>query len=186
MVQKTSFNLKTLYSTADISDITTIGIVGASGKYIEVPKADITSDGTFYLSGNYSNKSIVIGVPYEFKATLSTIYIKKQDNSGGTQAMLNGRLQLHEVAINYDATGYFDVTIEHLSGRTYTKSMTGKTLGTLTSTLGKIPSETGTFKVSVHSLNTQCKISMVSKAPLPVAIVGLIWRGNFIQKTKGV
>lgn len=184
--ERTSFNLKTIYSTSDISDITTIGIVDASGKYIEVPKADITSDGTFYLSENYSNKSIVIGVPYEFKATLSTIYIKKQDNSGGTQAMLNGRLQLHEVAINYDATGYFDVTIEHLSGRTYTKSMTGKTLGTLTSTLGKIPSETGTFKVSVHSLNTQCKISIVSKAPLPVAIVGLVWRGNFIQKTKGV
>lgn len=184
--EHTTFNLKTLYSTTDISTMTVIGVVGADGEYREINKSDISSDGSFCLPGDYSNKSIVIGTPYEFKATLSTIFIKKQDNSGGTQAMLNGRLQIHEVAINYDATGYFVVEVEHTSGRKYRKVMTGRTLGTATARLGHIPSETGTFKVSIHALNTQCKISIVSTAPLPLAIVGLVWRGNFIQRTRGV
>ncbi|WP_196599121.1 hypothetical protein, partial [Pectinatus frisingensis] len=68
----------------------------------------------------------------------------------------------------------------------YSKIMTAKTIGTKSVILGNIPYETSTFKVPVHALNTQCTISILSDAPLPLALVGLIWRGVFIQKTRGV
>ncbi|WP_196599028.1 hypothetical protein, partial [Pectinatus frisingensis] len=117
--ERTSFNLKTIYNTTDLSDIKTVDFIAPDGQLLTIEAADIASDGTFSVSGNYSNKNIVLGIPYEFKAVLSTIYVKKQDSSGGTQALLNGRLQLHELSINYDSTGYFKVTVKHTSGKTY-------------------------------------------------------------------
>lgn len=184
ITERTMFNLCEEYNTADTKGFTTVALVASNGLYFEI--TDIPSNGTIYIEGNHINEEFILGIPYLFKVELSTFYIKKQDNNGGIQSLTNGRLQLRRLKVHYSNTGTFIIKVYLPSGKVYSYEMTARTLGKASATLNKLTRDTGTASFPLHTLNTQCKITIESTAPLPVAIIGLQWEGNFIQKTRGV
>lgn len=183
--ERTGFNVFTEYESNDLTGIEKIGVVLPRGQYKEIPKEDIGVDGVFYIEGKYTNETVILGTPYMFKATLGAIYIRKQDQSGGVHAVTTGRLQLRNLHIHYNNTGGFTTEVKLIGGKTYTYRMTARTLGTASSKLGILPSSIDTFRFPVQTLNTNCQISILSDMPLPVAIIGLLWEGSYIQRTKG-
>ena len=184
--ERTRFNILAEYAITNTDFIPCLGVVTASGAYLLVDKADIQSDGYFYLTGNHVGTNVLIGLPYTFKATLSTFYIKKQDSSGGTQALTNGRLQIRKLKVNYSRTGGFIVKVNNAHNKTYTYQMTARNIGTQSAKLGIIQDATGTFTCPIQTINTGCVISIESDLPVALSLVGLIYEGNFIPKTKEV
>lgn len=154
------------------------GIVTADGTFKEV-----SSDGTVVLNGDYEGANIICGIIYKFRIALSTIYVKSEGERG-VQALLEGRLQLRQLWLNYANSGYFKVNVEVFDKDTYEYTHTGRTLGTTASTLGKLMFSTGKFTVPIQSLNTNCKISVESDAPAPLALIGAGWSGNYVRRTK--
>ena len=67
---------------------------------------------------------------------------------------------------------------------TYKYTMTSKLLGH--TVLGNIEFISGTFRVPIQSLNTAYTVWVESTFPLPVSLIGYLWYGNFIAKTRGV
>ena len=178
----TTFDLLKTWNITDTNDIEAVGLVTPEGGYEEIQKADF-KNGTVSILGDYSGQDVVIGVPYEFKASLSPLYMRQATNDGGVKAITNGRLQVRDVRFNYADTGGFKVYVK-THGHTYTYTMTSKILGH--SVLGEIAFVSGTFRVPVQSLNTNYKMWVSSTLPLPVALIGYLWYGNFIAKTRGV
>lgn len=174
---ETTINIKSFYNEIYEPD-RKYGIVTADGTFKEVD-----ADGTVTLNGNYEGKHIICGLIYKFRIALSTIYVKSESERG-TQALLEGRLQLRQLWINYADSGYFVVKVDVLDKDTYEYINTGRTLGTTDSTLGKLMFSTGKFTVPIQSLNTNCKISVESDAPAPVALIGAGWIGNYVRRTK--
>lgn len=174
---ETTINIKSFYNEIYEPD-RKYGVVTADGTFKEVD-----ADGTVTLNGNYGGKHIICGLIYKFRIALSTIYVKSESERG-TQALLEGRLQLRQLWINYADSGYFVVRVDVLDKDTYEYINTGRTLGTTDSTLGKLMFSTGKFTVPIQSLNTNCKISVESDAPAPVALIGAGWIGNYVRRTK--
>ena len=150
---ETLINIKSFYNEIYEPD-RKYGIVTADGTFKEVD-----ADGTVTLNGNYEGKHIICGLIYKFRIALSTIYVKSESERG-TQALLEGRLQLRQLWINYADSGYFVVKVDVFDKDTYEYINTGRTLGTKDSTLGKLMFSTGKFTVPIQSLNTNCKISV--------------------------
>lgn len=174
---ETIINIKSFYNEIYEPD-RKYGIITADGTFKEVD-----ADGIVVLNGNYEGKHIICGLIYKFRIALSTIYVKSESERG-TQALLEGRLQLRQLWINYADSGYFVVKVDVLDKDTYEYINTGRTLGTTDSTLGKLMFSTGKFTVPIQSLNTNCKISIESDAPAPVALIGAGWIGNYVRRTK--
>lgn len=174
---ETLINIKSFYNEIYEPD-RKYGIVTADGTFKEVD-----ADGTVTLNGNYEGKHIICGLIYKFRIALSTIYVKSESERG-TQALLEGRLQLRQLWINYADSGYFVVKVDVFDKDTYEYINTGRNLGTTDSTLGKLMFSTGKFTVPIQSLNTNCKISVESDAPAPVALIGAGWIGNYVRRTK--
>lgn len=174
---ETTINIKSFYNEIYEPD-RKYGIVTADGTFKEVD-----ADGTVTLNGDYSGQQIVCGLIYKFRIALSTLYVKSETERG-TQALLEGRLQLRQLWINYADSGYFVVKVDVFDKDTYEYINTGRTLGTTDSTLGKLMFSTGKFTVPIQSLNTNCKISVESDAPAPVALIGAGWIGNYVRRTK--
>jgi len=174
---ETTINIKSFYNEIYEPD-RKYGIITADGTFKEVD-----ADGIVVLNGNYEGKHIICGLIYKFRIALSTIYVKSESERG-TQALLEGRLQLRQLWINYADSGYFVVKVDVLDKATYEYINTGRTLGTTDSTLGKLMFSTGKFTVPIQSLNTNCKISVESDAPAPVALIGAGWIGNYVRRTK--
>ena len=174
---ETTINIKSFYNEIYEPD-RKYGIVTADGTFKEVD-----ADGTVTLNGNYEGKHIICGLIYKFRIALSPLYVKSETERG-TQALLEGRLQLRQLWINYADSGYFVVKVDVFDKDTYEYINTGRTLGTTDSTLGKLMFSTGKFTVPIQSLNTNCKISVESDAPAPVALIGAGWIGNYVRRTK--
>ena len=114
---------------------------------------------------------------------MSPIYVRQTKQNGSVESMLNGRLQIRDLKINYDTTGGFVVHVEKYKHE-YTYRMTSKDLGEYE--LAEVSWLTGVFRVPVQALNTAYTAWIESDLPLPLSIVGYLWRGNFVQKSRGV
>lgn len=173
----TKINVKNFYNEIYDPD-RKYAVVAADGTFKEV-----STDGTVVLNGNYSGKQIICGLIYTFRMILSTLYVKSVTDSG-VEAMLEGRLQLRQLWINYANSSYFVVKVDVSDKDSYEYVNTGRILGTASSSLDKMMFSTGKFTVPVQSLNTNCRITVETDAPAPVAFIGAGWIGNYVRRTR--
>ena len=103
-----------------------------------------------------------------------------------TSTVLTGRLQIRYVHLNYANTGGFTVKVHYHGGRECKYVMTARNIGLDTATLGRIPEDTGFFKFPIQALNTNVNIDIDSALPLPLSLVGFMWEGSFVARSKGV
>lgn len=177
----------------ELNDETTLNLADIYGETYQEDHqySVVTSEGTYVqaegnivkLIGNYEEQKVIVGLNYLFKAVMSTLMLKKTDE-GRTQAITEGRLQVKYFWVNYSDSGYFKVIVDHIDKATYTYENTARLLGTSSNILNKLPFHTGQFKVPVHSLNTNCRISIESAEPNPLSFVGAGWIGDYYRRTK--
>lgn len=116
-----------------------------------------------------------LGVPYEFKFTYSTFFIK-QSTQTGTDTIPNDRLQLRFLLINYDRTGEFEVIVKAIGKSDKHYKMTARTVGTRSNLVGIHPLETGEFRVPLMGRNIDTAVTVVNNSPLPSAFNTTVWQ----------
>lgn len=185
----------TIPSTAydPMQDITTIDVSVIYGSSYDTDKqySGVANDGTYKQAedgkiiflGDYSNTVVTLGINYLFKIVMSTIMVKQTD-SGNTQALTDGRLQLRQMWFNYSDSGYFKVSVDIANKTTYVYEYTSRLLGTHFNILGEMPFTTGSFRFPIQSKNENCTITLETDTPLPVALVGAGWIANYQRRTR--
>ena len=179
--KSTTFNISREYNIPSTADIPSVGIVFPSGKYQEAK----IEKGRAIISGEYTTENITIGFPYRTHIRLSPIFIRSEKNER-TETNLMGRLQLRYIRLNYADTGGFCITVSYKNGRKCRYLMTARDITNLNSILGKVPRDTGVFKFPVQAQNTDITIDIDSDIPLPLALIGFLWEGSYVARSKGV
>lgn len=126
-----------------------------------------------------------IGVPYEFKFTYSTFFIK-QTSQTGTDTIPNDRLQLRLLHINYDNTGEFEVIVNATGKTPKHYKMTARIVGTPSNQVGIHPLETGEFRVPLMGRNTDTEVTVINTSPLPSAFNTTVWQGLVTYKFRQI
>ena len=183
--QTTTFNIGRIYQNDNMREY---HCVLPNGKCVIVPKDKLirtpgTRETCIVLEGDHRGDTIIVGIPYEFRARLSPIYIRQEDSKGNTRAITNGRLQVRSVDMQYSDTGGFVANVKS-RGHTYTYTVTNRKIGTMV--FGDKALVAGTLRIPVQSENTACSITIVSDFPYPLALIGFLWKGSFVPRTKGV
>lgn len=171
-----SFNPNTLLYTYRIQ-----------GKYIVVDNglSYEIKDGILLSKHNLKGHKGYIGEPYEFKAVLTTIYLKQADNER-TITIPNYRLAVRNLKVLYSKSGEFDVKVDYTGRPSANYKMTARKLGMDNNRITARPISTGEFKVPVHSKNTEVSIELINDTPLPSTFTGLIWEGLMTTRHKFV
>lgn len=183
----TTFNLATEYAIAK-TDISNIAIVLSDGTYQKFSKDDI-KDGKISVLGNHTKGLAILGIPYRFYIKLSPIYIHQQDSNGSSISLLNGRLQLRYLFLNYADTGDFTVYVSDKKDNSknhYEYQMTARILGMQSSKIGSLPSEAGVFKVPIQKLNTNTDIYITSVSTYPVSLINFSFEGTWVERSRRV
>ena len=178
----TTWNIRSAFGYADDAAWidNKVDVVTADGVYH--PDMPI-QNGTITLDGKYDGQSIFVGTPYSFLVEFSTFYIK-QNTNGSVVARTDGRTQLKYINLQYDHSGFFEVSVQQHSGNEYTYRMTSRMMGTESATLGAVQDDTGVFRFPIHAKNDDVDIYVQSTYPLPVALVGLSWECMYTTKTR--
>lgn len=126
-----------------------------------------------------------IGVPYRFKFTYSTFFIK-QTSQTGTDTIPNDRLQLRFLHINYDNTGEFEVIVNATGKTPKHYKRTARIVGTPSNQVGIHPLETGEFRVPLMGRNTDTEVTVINTSPLPSAFNTTVWQGLVTYKFRQI
>ena len=180
--QQTTFDIRSAYGFKDDTPFKNVGVVDSVGQFY---LNQIVTDGKITLYGDYSNKYIVVGTQYAFKAVFTPFYLKS-NNNGSVTAQTTGRTQIRYLEMHYSHSGYFEVHVALKGGQEYVYKMTGSTLGDYDTILGDVRDVTGKFNVPVHAQNTDATIYLYSDMPVPMAITGMTWLSNYLNRAKEV
>lgn len=151
----------------------------------------VTEDGILFESDTTTLKllkgdsvdfghKVIVGVPYTFEITLSTIYLKQKDPQGSTVSSPDYRLMLRTVFFDYAESGYMKVIVNDK----YQYILTNKRASLYK--LGTSGFGTGTFKVPVRKRNVDTVIKVINDTPLPLSLIGGGYEANYTARFRNV
>jgi hypothetical protein len=131
------------------------------------------------LKGNHTAYSVEIGIEYEARVRLSELFYRAKD------ASVSGvRLQLRDMVVQYDRTGFFEVEVTPLSRETYTYTMSGNKLGLSQLVIGTEEVESGSFKFPIMAKSDEVTIDLVNRTHLPCVFQTAEWQGQVMAQSR--
>lgn len=122
---------------------------------------------------------VYAGIPYRFRYRFSEIVMKTEN-----EPITIGRLQIRTLNVVYYDTGLFEAWVYPKNRDPYVARFTGRVIGSINNTLGKIPLEYGTFKIPVLSKSDQVYIELISDSYLPCAFQSAEWEGFYQLRSR--
>jgi hypothetical protein len=138
----------------------------------------------FTVKGDYATgangKYIYIGEVYESRVTLSTLFVRDENNN-----IIDGVLNIRTGVFRHFNTGNYDIQVTN-RGRSPLVSKFGSAMVDFTSGQDTIPLETiqnqGEFVAKIYGYSDSTKISIVSTYTTPMNITNMEFKGKFKQK----
>lgn len=139
------------------------------------------SNTTITVPGDVTAHTVTVGIPYTFLYEFSPVYARETKGQGET-VMLDGRLQIRYITVEYHDTAYFQTELV-LPGRdTFTSVFSGRTVGNVLDVLGSQSFASGYYRIPVMSRNTDARLSIINDTPFPSAFGSAEWSGQYSPK----
>lgn len=158
--------------------ITTLPYTAPSDiKYIDQRGKIITSSD---VAGLLADSEVVYaGIPFTFKYQFSEPVLK-QDK----KAITTGVLHIRNYAVVYNDTGYFTVDVKPLQRNLYTRTFTGRIVGSVANLLNKAAIGSGTYRFGVVGHAGETDITIKSDSHLPCNFQSAEWEGFFTLRSR--
>ena len=141
-----------------------------------------TTGSTYTIQGDHT--SLIIGVPYESKYTLSPQYVRESSGQGAI-AVTSGRYQIRTISFDYENSGFFQVEVTPENRDTYTTFMNGYIIG-LSGAVDNPAISSGTIIVPVQSRNTLFTLDIKSSSHLPMFIPSAEVEGYYHRRSRRI
>ena len=154
----------------------------ATGTEGEAPTLTYDGDGTtITTSGDYSGGEAIIGVPFTQEVQLSKLYMRDPENTART--MTTGRFQLKRFQVNYQSSGYFNVSIVPAFRSEQLFTFNGRIIGSGDNLVGHPAIATGQFSIPIQTEANTCTIKIQNSTELPMVITGVDYTGYYNEET---
>jgi len=161
----------------ETSGLTTIPYTDSSVTYIDQTGKIITLAD---VAGKLANSEVVFaGVPFTFKYEFSKPVLKVND-----RPVTTGKFKLRNYAVVYDNTGFFEVDVAPLKRDVYTRSFTGRVVGSSANLLNQAAIESGTYVFGVLGDAEQISVTLKSSSHLPCTFQSAEWEGFYVLRSR--
>jgi len=170
-------------SNSNIADLDDAFVEGEDVLY----EAEVDNRGNWRLQVKGNLQRYWLGVPYTMTYKFSTLTMKQPAEGGGMKSVVDGRLQLRNMSLQYANSGYFRVNVD-LSGpdRSYNYLMTAKYTGLIGTRVNRLRVDTGTIQFPLLGRNTLTQITVINDNFMPSAILSAEWEGNYVTQSRRV
>lgn len=186
---ETTIHIREIYGTTKVPfEVGTFMAVTSEGRVFAFEPSNGETwgeDEVVVFKGNFEDKTLVFGLSIHFLYEFSRFLIKQSNRDGRIQTVDTGRLQLRRSWINYQNSGFFEVTVSS-NGVDYKYEMSGTQLGSRNAVLGVLNVESGQFRYPCVGRAEDTKVVVESKTPTPLSIIGAGWSGVYIRRTQNI
>jgi len=157
--------------------LTTVPYVDSNVVYVDqtgklIPLSDVAAK----LA---NSEKVFAGIPFTFKYQFSEPVLK-QDN----KPITTGQLHLRNYAVVYNKTAYFTVKVTPLKRSPYTRTFTGRVVGSGANILSAAAIESGTYRFGVLGHAGAVDILLESDNHLPCIFQSAEWEGFFVLRSR--
>lgn len=145
-----------------------------TGKQMLSLPLDITLN-SVSTKGDWSAHPMMIGENFDAFAELSKQFLRNANNT----SIINGRLQLRNMAVRYTGTGYFTVEVTPYQRDTKRWVFSGRILGSNDNQVQRFATLGGSYRFTVKSKAEDVRIVIRSDKFMPFTIVSAVWTGFF-------
>lgn len=146
-----------------------------------------SSEFQFYLMGDWSGTSFAVGLNYTKRLTLSEQFFNQ-----GDRPVLTARLQLRNMVVAFQDTGYFKTEVKVLGHDPATNAVlpalsgtyTSRTLGSENFLLNGAQLGTGTYRFPVLGKSSEVSISLINDEFTPSHFISAEWEGLLSTRTR--
>jgi len=156
------------------------------GQLIATTNTTNGSTSTITATGDFRNSKFIIGEPYEMHYRFSQQRLTEGQGGNNASEIVSGRLQLHHFYIKFEDTGFFKVEVTPEHRDTSTHKFTGKFIGGISSTIGSINLETGSFKVPIMSRADRVNIDVKNNTFLPTKLASAEYEAMFHMRSRRI
>jgi hypothetical protein len=190
---KTLFRLSDIYGYATTREWSggDYVVITPDGLYRRVPEEDRigTDGGLFYLYGDFSNSTVLVGRVFKLRVEMSRLYIKTQNRDGGVVPYTEGNLMLRYMWLDTAECGPFDIIVypdgvPNEYNREFSYRYSPRVLGTQSATLGNLTLGSDQFRFPIHGKNTTTSIIIESDEPTSFGITGGGWEGLYTSRAR--
>lgn len=145
---------------------------------------DVTkvNDNTVTVDGDITSQNLTVGLSYEWKYEFSTFFFKQQKGSGDV-VVLDGRVQLRYVTVEYHNSAYFQTHVL-LPGRDeFVTTFNGRVAGDFQNVLGTQSFASGKYRIPVMGRNDEVRCWLTNDSPYPHAFGSAEWQGIISPKS---
>lgn len=181
----------TSYTTGNFSLHLDRRVMLETGGLTAVPYTDantiyIDQTGKVILVGDVAAKlanseKVFAGVPFTFKYEFSEP-VMKQDN----KAITTGQLHLRNYSVVFNKTGFFKVVLRPLKRTPYTRTFTGRVVGSSANILNSAAIESGTYRFGVIGHASETSVTIESDSHLPCVFQSAEWEGFFHLRSRRI
>lgn len=166
-----------MWTAGDVPEADPEPTTGEALTYISDKGFVLTADqaATYAANGGY----VFSGVPYNFRYIFSE-QVMKQNN----EPMTTGRLQLRNMSLVYNDTGYFEAKVTPKGRNTATNKFNGRIIGSLANLLGGVAIETGQYRFPVLAKSNEVTIEISTDSHLPAVFQSAEWEGFFVMRSQ--
>lgn len=141
------------------------------------------SGNQFTVPGNLTGEATVFaGIPYTFKYVFSQQYMRKV-TAKGLGLILEGRLQLRYMSIEYSNTAYFTFTVSTPGRDDVVTVFDGRSVGAATAVLGQASFASGTKRIPLMANSNNVVLTIENDSPYANAFGAAEWSGIYHPKS---
>lgn len=130
---------------------------------------------TVSTKGDWSAHPMMIGENFDAFVELSKQFLRNANNA----AIVNGRLQLRNMALRYTDSGYFTVEVTPSQRETRRWVFSGRIIGSADNQVQRFSILGGSYRFTVKSHSEDVRIVIRSDKFMPFTIVSAVWTGFF-------
>ena len=179
----------TIYTTGNFSIHLDRRVTLETGGLTSVPYTDtnityIDQTGKVITVGDVAAKlanseKVFAGIPFTFKYQFSEPVLKQEN-----KAITTGQLHLRNYAVVYNNTGFFKIVLRPLKRQVYTRTFTGRVVGSGANILGAAAIESGTYRFGVMGHASETSVTIESDNHLPCVFQSAEWEGFFVLRSR--
>lgn len=118
------------------------------------------------------------GIPIVQEYVLSRFFATEPSHTGGLRARIGGRLQVHDMQVEYSGAAYFKVKVEIDYSDPVIYEFTSKVVDT-NSTTDAVELVSGSFEVPINAMNSEVRITLINDSIFPAYFTSIHWNGDY-------
>jgi len=132
------------------------------------------------VSGDWSNRTVVLGYLFDMQVKFPTIYYTQTDDNH-VKADTNASLIVHRIKLNFGANGSYSTTIDRLGKPNYTEIWEAPISDQYLLSNIAIDDEI-TKTIPIYERNKNLNITLKSTHPSPATLYSMTWEGDYTSK----